>query len=131
MPAYEREQAVRIRVAGGEAGDEIDRFRRRFLRRADGTDEAGDLGDAREGKIGAQVAVEAGARAEGAGVGAATAAINGLGGAHGGVRIGKIGRQFGAQTRLVVLDGEQIGGAVGEDTLGQGGLRMQGISGDG
>jgi len=49
----EREQAVGVGVAGREAGDEIDRFRRRFLGRTHRADEAGDLGDAREGKIGA------------------------------------------------------------------------------
>ena len=126
----EREQAVGIGVAGGEAGDERDGFRRRLPGRTHGADKAGDLGDAREGEIGAQVAVEAGAGGEGARVGAAAAAINRLGGAHGGMRIGKIGGQFGAQTRLVVLDREQVGGAVVEDALRQGGLGMQGVGGD-
>jgi hypothetical protein len=91
----EREQAVGVGVARGEAGDEIDGFRRRFLGRTHGedeADEAGEAGDAREGEIGAQVRVEAGTRAERARVGAAAAAINGLGDAHGGARIGKIGR---------------------------------------
>jgi len=130
VPAYEREQAVGVGVAGGEAGDEIDRVRRRFLGGADGADEAGDLGDTGERKIGAQVACETGAGAEGARVGAAAAAINRLGGTHGRVRIGKIGRQFGAQTRLVVFDGAQVGAAMGENALRQGGLRMQGVGGD-
>ncbi len=130
VPADEREQAIGIGVARGEAGDEIDRFCRRFLRRADGADEAGDLGDAREGKIGAQVRVEAGASGEGARVGAPPAAINRLCGTHGGVRIGEVGGQFGAQTRLVVFDREQVGGATIENAPRQGGLRMQGVGGD-
>ena len=66
VAANEREQAVRVGVAGGEAGDEIDGFRRRLLGRAGGTDEAGNLGDTGERKIGAQVAVEARTRTEGA-----------------------------------------------------------------
>jgi len=130
VAANEREQAVGVGVAGGKAGDEIDGFCRHFLRRADGADEAGDLGDAREGDIGAQVVVEAGARAEGACVSAAPAAINRLGGTHGGARIGKIGDQCGAQTGLVVLDGEEVGAAMIEDARGQGGLGMQGVGGD-
>ena len=50
----EREQAVGVGVARGEAGDEIDRFRRRFLNRTDRANEAGDLSDTGERKIGAQ-----------------------------------------------------------------------------
>jgi len=130
VAAYEREQAVRIGVAGGEAGDEIDRFRRRFLGGADRTDEAGDLGDARERKIRAQVAIEARARGERAGVSATTAALNRLSRVHGGAGVGEIGRQFGAQTGLVVLDRAQIGGAVVENALRQSGLGVQGVGGD-
>jgi len=57
-------------------------------------------------------------------------AIHGVGGAAGGLRIGKIGRQFGVQARLVVLDREQVVAALVQDRLSQGGLGLQGVGGD-
>jgi len=84
VAADEREQAVGVGVAGREAGDQIDGFRRRLRGRAHGADEAGDLGDTGERKIGAQIRIEAGAHGDCARVGAAAAAITRRGGAPGG-----------------------------------------------